>query len=291
MKLYRAVFITLIVFLTLPVSSNADQLEDANAAIKNEDYKKASELLLPLAEENNTEAQSLLGSLYVNGQGVEKDFDKGMAFIMKAAKQGSTPARIQAFSLYIDLAKQGVTGAMYNVGYMCLNGWGGGEYDTETCMKWMEKAGKMGHEKSAKILARIYKEGMFGVTPDEEKANYWNNLHAAFASGIDGRWRGSVVPLGGSKPIYVVFEIEKDNDKLKGTFSTEDGFYNKNPINDGKIDGNNFSFYLNTKIRGRKITDEITGTFLGDTIQVTIVSTDDSGKKTPPISFTVKRAE
>ena len=148
-------FFSLLLCLAFPLISNADQLEDAKAAIKNEDFKKAHELLLPFAEENNTEAQILLGALYVNGQGVEKDFNKGLSMIMKAATRGYKPARLLAFKLCMDLGKQGDTAAMYNVGYMCLNSWGG-EYDTNVCLKWLENAGKMGHEKSAKILARIY---------------------------------------------------------------------------------------------------------------------------------------
>lgn len=289
MKFYRTTLFFLLLCFVFPLISNADQLEDANAAIKNEDYKKAGELLLPLAEENNTEAQTLLGALYVNGQGVEKDFDKGVALIMKAAKQGFTPARLQAFKLCLDLAKQGNTGAMYNVGYMCLNGWGGGEYDTDVCLRWMENAGKRGHERSAKILARIYKEGMFGVTPDEEKVNYWNNLQAAFAEGIDGKWKGSIPGMMGGPPMDRSYEFRTDGNILTGTTVGYGG--NEIEIKDGKVDGNNLSFKVESRIQGRRNTVNYTGVFLGDTIKLTFTSNMGRGGASRPTTFDAKRVE
>ena len=173
MKFNRLILFSLLLCFIFPLISNADQLEDAKAAITNKNFIDAHKLLTPLAEENNVEAQTLLGTLYVNGQGVEKDFKKGLSLIMKAANQGYKAARIIAFKLHIDLGNQGDTTAMYNAGYMCLNGWGG-ETESNICLKWLENAAKMGHEKSAEILSRIYTKGMFGVTPDEGKATYWS---------------------------------------------------------------------------------------------------------------------
>ena len=174
----------------LPAPENPDPLEDANAAIKNKNYKTAFELLLPLTNEKNAEAQTILGTMYINGQGVEQDLIKGISLIMKAANQGFDPARITALNINKDFANQGDTTAMYNVGYMCFNGWGV-EQDSDVCLKWLEKAGKLGHEKSSKILSNIYEKGMFGITPDEEKAIYWKNLPAVSSAGLDGEWKGS----------------------------------------------------------------------------------------------------
>jgi TPR repeat protein/diacylglycerol kinase len=174
MKFNRLILFTLLLYFIFPLMSNADQLEDAKAAIINKNFIDAHKLLTPLVEENKLEAQTLLGTLYVNGQGVEKDLEKGLSLIMKAANHGFKDARVMALKLHIDLANQGDMTAMYNVGYMCLNRWGG-ERDPNVCLKWLETAAKMGHEKSEKILSRIYAKGLFGVTPDEEKATYWRN--------------------------------------------------------------------------------------------------------------------
>ena len=151
MNFYRLIFFSFLLFLFFPLTLYADPLEDANEAIKIEDYKKAYKLLLPLADDKNPEAQTRLGALYVNGQGVKEDFNKGLSLIMKAAAQEYKPARVMAYRLFMDLGNQGDAAAMYNVGYMCFNGWGG-KPDTDICLGWLETAGEMGHEKSANIL-------------------------------------------------------------------------------------------------------------------------------------------
>ena len=185
MKSYRLLGFSLLLCFVFPMSSYADQLGDAKTAIQNEDFTKAFELLNPLAEENNAEALFLLGSLYINGDGVEKDDTKGLSWIMKSARQGYDQARLRALSIYFELANQGDASAMYNLGVMCLHGWGG-EQDPDIGIGWLESAAKNGHVRSAKVLSGIYAEGKFGITPDEDKATFWSNLPVESASGIDG---------------------------------------------------------------------------------------------------------
>lgn len=287
MYFYRFVFFSLLLCLVFPLTLFADQLGEANTAMTNEDYKKAYELLLPLAEDDNPEAQTRLGALYINGQGVEKDFNKGLGLVMKAATKGYEPARIMAYKLCMDLGNQGDAAAMYNVGYMCLKGWVG-EQDTDVCLKWLETAGKMGHDKSSKILARIYKDGMFGITPDKEKSAYWSNLANAFDSGIDGKWEGSVPGMGG-RPMKLSYDFKTDGDILEGTTTVEPGD-RKVDIKDGKIEGNNVSFRVESKLQGMKITSKYTGVFLGDTLRLTYVTNMGRGDL-PPATVDLKRAE
>ncbi len=97
---------------------------------------------------------------------------------------------MRALNLCLELGKQGDATAIYNVGYMCLNGWGG-EQDPNDCIQWLETAAKLGHIRSATVLSPIYTKGSFGITPDKEKASYWSDMAAAFAAGIDGTWTGT----------------------------------------------------------------------------------------------------
>ena len=196
MKLCRLLCFSLLLCFVFPILSYADQLEDAKAAIQNEDFTKSYELLLPLGEENNAEAQFILGSLYINGHGVEKDDTKGLSWIMKSARQGYDQARLRALSIYFELAGRGDASAMYNLGYMYLHGWGG-EQDPDVGIGWLESAAKNGHVRSAKVLSGIYAEGKFGITPDEEKASFWSNLPAEFATSIDGTWSREAPVQGG----------------------------------------------------------------------------------------------
>jgi TPR repeat protein len=218
MKLCRLLGLSFLVCFVFPVWAYGDRLEEAKAAVQNENFEKAFELLRPLAEENNAEAQFLLGSLYINGQGVEKDDTKGITWVMKAAGQGYAEARSHAINICLDLANQGDTTAMYNLGYMCLQEWGG-ERDPNVCTEWLERAAESGHERSAKVLSGIYAKGKFGISPDEEKASYWRHLPAAFAAVTDGTWSGESPDQGGL-PADFTYDSDAEEWILEDTIVT-----------------------------------------------------------------------
>jgi hypothetical protein len=264
MKLNRILLFSLLICFVFPILSHADQLEDAKAAIENKDFEKAYELLCPLAEGNNAEAQTILGTLYINGQGVEKDVTKGLSLIMKAGTQGFEAARIRALNVCMELGKQGDAAAIYNVGYMCLNGWGG-EQDANDCIEWLETAAKLGHIRAGKVLSQIYTKGIFGITPDKEKASYWSDMAAAFTIGVDGTWTGSFSGMGG-QPMQRTYNFKKDGDTLTGTVSGGPG--QRIPIKDGKIDGTSISFAVDVKFNKMKYTNKYTGVLLGDELKL-----------------------
>jgi hypothetical protein len=292
MKSLTTILLTLLICLVLTSQSFADPIEDAKTAVTNQDFTKAHEILTPLAEQDNVEAQTMLGAMYVNGQGVEADATKGLELIMKAAKKGYEPAKVRAFNLNIELANSGDTAAMFNVGYMCFNGWGG-TYESGVCLKWLENAGDIGHEKSAKILAKIYTEGMYNVTPDETKAAYWKDQQAAIVAGIEGSWEGSLPPMGGPTPMpmEVTYKFKKEGDILSGVFINK-GFGNKKQlIKEGKIDGNNFSFTIESNFMGKEMTNNYTGVFYGKTIKLTYtMPAGPDGVVPPPVTLIAKRA-
>lgn len=175
MKFTKLIILSMLLCFVFPVSSIAEPIDDAAAAIDAKDWKKAYELLTPLAEENNLLAKTLLGTLYIRGQGIDIDVNKGLALIMDAAKQGNQMARGLAAVYIKELAESGDIKAMYNTGYMCLNGWTG-DIDPNQCIKWLEAAAQNGHESSAKLLSKIYAKGMFGIIKDEEKAASWSEV-------------------------------------------------------------------------------------------------------------------
>ena len=185
MKITRFIIMSLLLCLMFQFSANAENtknadpldksLGDAMVALVKKDFKKAVELLEPLAEKNNVRAKTLLAPLIFKGVGVEKDTNKGLAMIMDVARQGDEDAKKTAAELNHILASTGDEKAMYNMGYMCLNGWGE-KVEPDKCLKWLEKAVEMGHPSSAKFLAHIYKNGKYGVTADQNKADYWTQI-------------------------------------------------------------------------------------------------------------------
>lgn len=211
MKLGKLIFFSIVLAVVLPMTALAGQLEDGTAAMESGSYQKAYKLLYPLAEQGDAaaqdciaamyceglgvekdevlgaswyqkaaeqgyaQAQNAIGAMYVNGIGVEQDVNKGLAFIVAAAKQGLDVAKQNAYALYYEEAQSGNVGALHNVAYMCLKGWGG-EADPQNCMKLLEVAAQNGFKKSAIALHNIYTEGQFGVEKNAEKAELWGNF-------------------------------------------------------------------------------------------------------------------
>ena len=282
MRLNRILLYSLLICFVFPILSYADQLEDAKGAIKNNEFEKAYGLLYPLAEENNAEAQTILGSLYINGQGVEQNYTKGLSLIMNAGRMGYEPARIRALGSCLELAKQGDAAAMYNVGYMCLNKWGG-EMDPNDCIGWLETAAKLGHIRSGNVLSQIYTKNSYGIIPDEEKASYWDDMAKGFADGFDGSWTGTFSGMGG-RSMTVTYKFEGDGDALTGTMSGEPN--QRIPIKDGKINGTKISFAVDVEFNKMKYTNSYTGLLLGNELQLSFIV---EGGPPDPTTFVAKR--
>jgi len=270
MKLSRFLSVFLLACLVFPAFSGADQLEDAKTAFDNKDYEKACELLSPMAEAKNAEAQTRLGIMYLNGQGVERDLTKGLGLIMEAANQGYDVAQACALNVFMDMAREGDTGAMYNVGGMCLKGWGG-DQDKAVCLKWLEEAARLGHLPSAEMLNKIYSKGQFGIPRDKEKAAEWKDVAKGFEKGIEGKWAGAFPGGMGHQPLYHSFTFKVKDRTLTGSCLAGSTRYDKGKkysLEDGKIDGHNIFFKVAMKWDGLDVTHYYTGTLLGNALRL-----------------------
>jgi hypothetical protein len=83
--------------ITLAVVSNgvafAGPLEDAYAAYNRGDYATAVQLFKPLAVKGNVAAQTNVGWMFQNGQGVLRDYDEAIKWYRLAAAQGDVYAQ------------------------------------------------------------------------------------------------------------------------------------------------------------------------------------------------------
>jgi len=139
--------VVLLLFFTGPVY--AQNLEDGQAAYQSGDYKKALEILRPLAEQGNSQAQALLGVMYDNGQGVDKDPKAALQWNLKAAEQGLPVAQ-------------------HDVGVRYFQGMGV-EQNYQEAAKWWEQAANAGLPDSQFNLGLMYYRGL-GVRTDYPKA-------------------------------------------------------------------------------------------------------------------------
>ena len=82
---------------------NEKELSVAEKLIEEHKAQKALDILLPLAELNNAEAQNLLGELYhFGGEGVPVDYQKAQEWYLKAFQHGNAEAANHLGRLYLN---------------------------------------------------------------------------------------------------------------------------------------------------------------------------------------------
>ncbi len=94
----------------------------------------------------------------------------------------------------------------------------------------------------------------------------------AFAADIDGNWAGEVAGMGGGEPMKIAYTFKADGKTLTGSTKGMDG--NDLAIQDGKIEGNEFSYALDFGMGGPM---KFTGTVKGDTIELKMEMPDMGG--------------
>ncbi len=125
-------------------------------------YSDAAIWFHEAAEQGHMKAQSNLGVMYSEGQGVKRDYDDAVKWCRKAAKQGYAQAQT---NLCI----------MYSQGKGVLQ-------DYNKMAKWCHKAAGQGNGQAQAILGIMYSEGQ-GVERDTEEAVKW--FEKAAGQGID----------------------------------------------------------------------------------------------------------
>lgn len=85
----------------------AGQYDDAMEAYLHEDYATALRIFRPLAENGGARAQIKLGTMYLNGSGIERDYNEAAKWYRLAAETGSSDARMYLGLLHV--GGEGVT--------------------------------------------------------------------------------------------------------------------------------------------------------------------------------------
>lgn len=156
--LIKASHVVFAAFVSLAAPLAAGPLEDANAAFSRGDYLTALRVVRPLAGQGNARAQSLLGTMYENGEGVAQDLAEAVKWLRKAAEGGEVTA-------------QDYLGVLYATGDSGL------EQDYSEAAKWYREAADKGNPHAQNSLGSMYAQGM-GVPQDNVQAYVWYNLAA-----------------------------------------------------------------------------------------------------------------
>jgi TPR repeat protein len=129
------------------------------------DYKQAAKWLRKAADHGEADAQSDLGYMYAEGRGVPRDYKEAAKWFRKAADKGNVRA-------------QSNLGVMYAVGH-------GVPQDDREALKWWRKAADQGNARAQHNVAVMYADGQ-GTRQDLVQAYMWFQLAAmAYPPGAD----------------------------------------------------------------------------------------------------------
>ena len=140
--------------------SKMSHFETGIAAFEAGNYAEALQILLPLAESGNPEAQFSVGCIYDPIFGIQGDATKAISWYRQAAELGHPIAQNNLATLYLH------------------------EKNVEQAIKWYHKAAELGFPFAQEILGDIYSLGLgmdddeAAVVKDELKAVKWYNKAA-----------------------------------------------------------------------------------------------------------------
>jgi uncharacterized protein len=136
----------------------AAPIDDAGDAYNKSVYVQAIRLFRPLAEKGNSDAQAMLGMMYLKGEGTTRSYPDAMKWLLLASSQGNT-------------------GAFNNLGAMHFNGDGVTKNYPEAARLFRQSAIK-GDKYGQTSLGSMYLNG-HGVDKDAKEAVKWFRLAAA----------------------------------------------------------------------------------------------------------------
>ncbi len=158
-------------------------LERARLAVWTRDYPTALELLRPLAEQGNAEAQDELAGMYAGGWGMQQDYAKALEWFRKAAAQKNAVATYNVARIYDNgwgvpkdpaealrwyriAAELGEADAQGRLGYLLATA---PEPKYEEAAKWFRTSIERGHDHGVYWLGRLHEEG-WGMPKDLKQA-------------------------------------------------------------------------------------------------------------------------
>ena len=152
------------------------------------DYSQAMEWFLKADAQNNAAAQYVVGYMYDEGQGFERDSYKAMEWYKKAAAQNNADAQYavgysydkgtvvqedksQAMEWYKKAAAQNNADAQYAIGFLYQHPEGVQE-DYKQAMEWYKKAAAQNNVNAQYYIGELYEAGL-GVQRDVKQAKEW----------------------------------------------------------------------------------------------------------------------
>lgn len=135
--------------------SVAADLDSAKRAYHQQDYATAMKEFSTLAEQGNSEAQLIVGKMYMMGQGVEMNRDQAMKWLKASAMQGNAEAEFFLGSMYLLPQK-----------------------DIGEGVKWLRLSAEQGMQDAQYLLGKAYLTGAKELKRDPVQSDMWLRLAA-----------------------------------------------------------------------------------------------------------------
>ena len=179
--------VSAMLFLAASSSVVADFAAGLEAYLRG-DYATALREFQPLAKQGDAAAQTALGLMYANGEGVPEDAHQAEYWWRKAAVQGLAEAQFNLGNMYANgegvpeddiqaeywwrkAAEQGFATAQFNLGNRYAKGEGVPEDDRQA-VYWYRQAAEQGSARAQSNLGLMYANGR-GAPEDDRQAVYW----------------------------------------------------------------------------------------------------------------------
>ncbi|MDP2204748.1 MAG: tetratricopeptide repeat protein [Alphaproteobacteria bacterium] len=158
---FKVLMLVLAFLIALPMAAHASFLE-GKKSYDNKNWRRAILHLRPLVEQGDARAMVLMGNMYAEGHGVEKDTTEAFTLYHRAAERNNTDGML-------------ATATLYQTG-------DGVPANTRLAIMWFERGAKLGHQTSAFFYAMHLYQGSKGPTfdfkPDHVEAYKWFRITA-----------------------------------------------------------------------------------------------------------------
>ena len=179
---------TLIACLLCAGLLRAEDYETGRSAYISGNYDRALQILKPLADSGDPEAQKIMGIMYDYGHGVAKDQQEALKWHLRAAEQGNPDVQYHVGAKYFHgegttqdyaaaakwwelAANGGQVDAQFNLGLMYYRGMALAKDDARAAQLF-QLASELGHADAQYVLGLMYSFGQ-GVKQDYRTALEW----------------------------------------------------------------------------------------------------------------------
>ena len=147
----KRIITALVIGLSLLLGTASADYQAGYTAYERGDYNSAMEILLPLAEEEDANAQYYVAKIYLNYDKIFYNIDRGINLMIKSANNGNTEATYEIGVIYFSRVRF---------------------QNYEKAFHYLVKAAKNKHASAMLYLGNMYSGGYF-VEKNLEKAKEW----------------------------------------------------------------------------------------------------------------------